>query len=422
MSGAEPIAGRRPGQEPASVPATEALDVAAATTAVFRLLQDAVNQGQVPGAVVLVRWRGEVVLHESFGSAQTWPYQRTMELDTVFDLASLTKPLVTAAAALALADRGALALDEDVTGYLPELTRAAAAGVTFRRLLSHSAGLTAWHPLYLRGRTRETVLAAVDECGLAYRPGSRVVYSDLGLVVLGIALERITGQRLDDLAQDLVLGPCGLRSTAFRPQLDERRFAATERGNEFERDLLESAGLRFGGWRDTCYPGEVNDGNAHYAMGGVSGNAGLFGTAADVGSLGQLWLDGGTVGGKRVISSAGVRLATTNHSPAGQPARGLGWVLMEATAPLHDEHPPPEGGFTPPTESPWAPRPSGELLSSRAFGHTGFTGTSLWVDPATDMVAVLLANATHPTVDRSRRVNRLRARFHNLLAANLPAR
>lgn len=422
MSAAEPVTGGRPGQEPASAAGQGALDVAAATTTVSRLLQDAVDQGQVPGAVCLVRWRGTEVLHAAFGLAQAWPYRRTMQLDTVFDLASLTKPLVTAAAALVLADRGALALDEDVTAYLPELTTAAGAGVTFRRLLSHSAGLAAWHPLYLRGSTRETVIAAVAECGLAYRPGSRVVYSDLGFVVLGIALERITGQRLDVLAQELVLAPCGLRSVTFRPQLDEERFAATERGNAFERDMVEAAGLSYGGWREACYPGEVNDGNAHYAMGGVSGNAGLFATAADVGRLGQLWLDGGTIASVRVMSPASAWLATTNHSPAGEPARGLGWVLMESTAPRHDEHPPPEDDFSPPTESPWEPRPSGELLSPRAFGHTGFTGTSLWVDPATDLVAVLLTNATHPRFDRSRRVNRLRARFHNLLAANLPAR
>ncbi len=398
----------------------EELDVASVTAAVHRLLQDAVDQGQVPGAVSLVRWRGEQVLHAAFGRAQTWPYEREMRLDTVFDLASLTKPLVTSAVALVLADRGALALDEAVTEFLPELRTAQGTGVTLRRLLSHSSGLAAWHPLYLSGNTRDAVLAAVEGCGLVSRPGSRVQYSDLGFVVLGIALERMAGQRLDDLAHELVLRPCGLSSAAFLPTLDEQRFAATERGNAFERDMLEAAGLRFGAWRDSCYPGEVNDGNAHYGMGGVSGNAGLFATAEDVGRLGQMWLDGGTVAGRCVLSPASVRLATTNQSPHAEPARGLGWALLEATIPVRDQ-PPADGGFRPPTESPWEPRPAGELMSPRAFGHTGFTGTSLWVDPVADLVAVLLTNATHPRVERSRGVNRLRARFHNVLAANVLA-
>jgi CubicO group peptidase (beta-lactamase class C family) len=395
------------------------LDVATAVAALDRLVQDAVSQGQAPGAVCLVRWGGEVVHHSAFGQAQTWPQPREMRADTVFDLASLTKPLATSAVALVLADRGALALDEDVTTYLPELKAAAGAGMTYRRLLSHSAGLTAWHPLYLRGSGHANVLEAIQDCGLVYRPGTRVQYSDLGFVVLGIALERITGQRLGAMVKELVIDPCGLRSASFVPQLDENRFAATERGNAFERDMVESAGLRFGGWRDACYPGEVNDGNAHYGLGGVSGNAGLFATADDVGRLGQMWLDGGVVAGRRVISPASVRLATTNQSPDGEPARGLGWVLMESRARVTDQPAPPGGGFQPPTESPWSPRPCGELLSPRAFGHTGFTGTSLWIDPAADLVAVLLTNASHPEVDPSRRVNRLRARFHNALAANM---
>ncbi len=403
------------------MPTTGVLDVATVTSAVDRLLCDAVDQGQVPGAVSVVRWRGEVVFHAAFGHAQTWPYEREMGLDTVFDLASLTKPLVTTAATLVLVDRGALALDEEATTYLPEL-REVGPGLTFRRLLSHSSGLAAWHPLYLGGRTREAVLAAVRDRGLACPPGSRVQYSDLGFVLLGIVLERITGARLDDLAGDLVLARCGLGAAGFLPDLVQLRFAATERGNTFERDMVESAGLHFAAWREGFYPGQVNDGIAHYGMAGVSGNAGLFATADDVGRLGQMWLDGGQVAGQSVISAASVRLATTNQSPHGEPARGLGWVLMETTAAVHDEIPIVAGGFHPRTESPWTPRPSGELLSSRAFGHTGFTGTSLWIDPAADLVAVLLTNATHPAVDRNKGVNRLRARFHNLLgAAVLPS-
>ncbi|MDP9445024.1 MAG: serine hydrolase [Actinomycetota bacterium] len=366
-----------------------------------------------------MRWRGEPRIHEAYGAAQTWPHHRPMCLDTVFDLASLTKPLATTGVTLALVDVGALALDEEVTRYLPELTSLRGAGITFRRLLTHTSGLPAWSPLYLYGDTGDAVLAAVDNEGITGPPGSRVQYSDLGFVVLGIAVERITGQRLDELAKGLIFARCGLRSATFLPPPDEQRFAATERGNGFEQMMLHRAGLSFDGWRQTCYPGQVNDGIAHYAMKGVSGNAGVFADAHDVGLLGQMWLDGGFSQGQRVLSAASVRLATTNQSPSGEAPRGLGWVLMTTAAPARHELPRVSGDFFPPTNSPWQPRPSGELLSPRAFGHTGFTGTSLWVDPAAELVAVLLTNATHPQVDLAKGIDRLRARFHNVLAAAL---
>lgn len=392
-------------------------DVELATERVRGLLSRTIEDDGVPGAVALVRWRGHTAVQEVQGWAEVSPNRREMLLDTVFDLASLTKPFATTAVALALVERGQMALDEEVTGVLPELKTARGAGVTFRRLLTHTSGLSAWRPLYASARSPEEILDVINDLGIAYPPGSRFEYSDVGFITLGIALERIAQQPLDDLARELIFERCGLTSTGYRPPPEPDRYAATERGNEFERRMAEWAGLSFEGWRHDCYPGEVNDGNAYYGLGGVSGHAGLFSTAEEVGILGQMWLDGGAFAGERVLSSASVQLATTNQAPAGGAARGLGWALASRSAPALQELSRADAGFFPPSGTPWKPRPSGELLSEGAFGHTGFTGTSVWCDPNTDLVGVLLTNATHPSVDLSIGLDRFRARFYNILAA-----
>ncbi len=395
-----------------------AFDADVATERVRQLLRSAVEADVVPGAVALVRWRGRPVLHEVHGWAQVTPQRRQMRLDTVFDLASLTKPLAAASVTLALLDRGHLALDEEVTQYLPELKIGRGAGVTFRRLLSHTSGLCGWRPLYASARATEGILEVINDLGMAYAPGARYEYSDIGFITLGIALERIARRPLNELARELIFDRCGLLSTGYLPELEVERFAATEDGNQFERRMADWAGLPFAGWRRGCYPGQVNDGNAHYGLGGVSGHAGLFGTAEDIGILGQMWLNGGIYAGERVLSDASVRLARRNQAPAGGAARGLGWALGSSSGPERAELTRADAGLFPPAGSPWKPRPSGELLSDRAFGHTGFTGTSVYCDPDIDLVAVLLTNATHPSVDLAAGVDGLRARFHNIVAAS----
>jgi serine-type D-Ala-D-Ala carboxypeptidase len=177
------------------------------------------------------------------------------------------------------------------------------------------------------------------------------------------------------------------------------------------------AGIDFAGWRTRFHPGEVNDGNAHYGLGGISAHAGLFSTAAEVGVLGEMWVRRGVHGGRRVISEAAVALATSDQMPPGDARRGLGWDLFKTNGPTLGELGRADAGFFPPTASPWSPRSSGELLSPSSFGHTGFTGTSVWIDPDRELVAVLLTNATHPAVDLNKPVNALRARFANAVVA-----
>jgi len=382
---------------------------------VSAVLETAVETGAAAGAVALVRHRGEIVYHEARGMAAREPDTREMKPDTIFDLASLTKPFVGATVALALVDRGVFSLDEEVTGFLPELGNLAGKGVTFRRLLTHSSGLPGWRPLYVEAHDREGVLAAVDRLGLVTAPGTRFEYSDIGFMTLGLALERAVDTQLDQLAHDLVFEPLGLARTGYEPTAEPEAYASTERGNRFEKRMADWAGLTFDEWRTDFHPGEVNDGNAHYALGNVSAHAGLFSDAYDLGVLGEVWLNEGERDGIRVLSSAVVEEATSDQGWI----RGLGWQLMTRAAPSLAELRRADAGFFPPARTPFTPRPSGELLTGRAYGHTGFTGTSIWIDPGREMCAVLLTNATHPQVDIDKPINAVRARFHNAVAAAL---
>ena len=272
--------------------------------------------------------------------------------------------------------------------------------------------------MYTGADGADAVVRAIGALGLAAPPGSRFEYSDLGYILLGVVLERAAGSTLAELADELLFQPCGLTRTGYLPDGPPDDFAVTEEGNTFERRMAEWAGLDFERWRTTFHPGEVNDGNAHYALGGVSAHAGLFSTAAEVATIGEMWRLRGNHEGRQVLSPAVVDLAVSDQAPSGPARRGLGWDLARRGGPMLDEIRRADAGYFPPVASPFTPRSSGELLSASAFGHTGFTGTSMWVDPALEVVAVLLTNSTHPRVDLDKPVNALRARFANAVAAS----
>lgn len=387
------------------------------------VLLAAIDNAIAPGAVVAVRVHGKLVWLEAFGLAAVEPEPRRMHVTTSFDLASLTKPLATATAILLLVQQGIVALDDPVGRYLSAFATSAQTGLTVRRLLSHSSGLPGWRPTYAWARTRPQVMEFLASLPPAYPAGSRVEYSCLGYILLGLLAEACSGLRLDEFLSRSVYGPLGLVSMGYGQRLPAEQYASTERGNGHERALLERAGVAFDGWRSSFYPGQPNDGNAYYALEGVSGNAGLFGSAADVSAIGQLWLDGGIYAGERVLAPSIVTLATRDQTPGLNAPKGLGWFLNSRSAPLAEELVParsnsaylPAEAFT----SPWQPRSCGELLSDRAFGHIGFTGTSLWIDPTRSLVAALLTNRIHPTVGDGAALASVRARFHNALAAAL---
>jgi CubicO group peptidase (beta-lactamase class C family) len=360
------------------------------------LLERAVDDGAFAGAVALVALGGRVVAHWAIGHAQVEPDPRPMQLDTIFDLASLTKPLAGATAALVLLEDGAWSLDDAVARFIPEFGACGKQDVTVRQLLTHSSGLGAWAATYAHAREPEGALKYICSLPLTYLPGSSVVYSDLGFSMIGHLVRRVTGEGLDALLTSRVWGLLGMTDTGYVPPVALRpRIAATERGNRFEQVMLRVRGESFDGWRDHVLVGEVNDGNTHYALGGISSHAGLFSSAADVLRLATMYLHQGSP----ILSPATIAAATSDHTPGPATARGLGWELTAR-------------------KSMPAPRAYGDLLSAGTFGHTGFTGTSLAVDPERQLIIILLTNRTHPDA-RNDGISAVRPRFHNLVAASL---
>lgn len=344
-----------------------------------------IAEGTFPGAVAAVALGRRRLVLEAFGHAQVAPRRVTMHVETVFDLASLTKPVATATAILQLSERGSIDLDARVARYLPEFAQRGKEAATIRHLLAHTSGLPAWEILYLPGpprgdegrapacRSIGEAVARICAMPAAAAPGSRVEYSDLGFILLGSLVERLSA-RVDGHAVRHIFGPLGMTRTRFAPPRSWRpRCAATEIGNAYERGRAAEQGLgrRFH-WRRYLLRGEVHDGNAWHLGSGVAGHAGLFGTAADLARFGMAILQGGTLARVRIMRRETVAEATRNQTPGlGPDPCGLGWARR---------------GW------PFI----GTRASDAAFGHTGFTGTSLLVDPHRDLVVVLLTNRVHP--------------------------
>ena len=292
-----------------------------------------------------------------------------------------------------LIDQGAFGLDDPIGSVLSEFGLDGERGaVTIRRLLSHTSGLPAWLPVYIDATGPEGYLEVISRTELTHAPGTEVVYSDLGIILLGEAVRRVTGDDIATVAAKEVFGPLGMTATCYNPPASWLpRIAATEYGNPREIEMAGDRAPEFPGWRTGMIRGEVHDGNAHYGLGGIAAHAGLYGTAADLHRYGQMWLNRGLWEGKRLISEALVTEATRTQAPG----RGLGWrVRPEAPDSLADD----------PSRS----------LGPASFGHTGFTGTSLWLDPARDLTVVLLTNRVHP---RSRdEIAEIRLAFHDAVA------
>ncbi len=363
-----PVAVRAAGL-PGAAPADVGMD-AARLAEIDAVVAGAIERGGCPGAVVLVARQGRVVHRKAYGLRAKKPRPEPMTIDTVFDLASLTKPVATAASVLYLVEKGKLRLEDRVAKYLPAFGKHGKEAITVEHLLLHTSGLIADNALrdYRDGRAR--ALERINDLRLVTEPGRRFVYSDVGFIVLGELVEKLAGQPLDACAREHFFEPLGLRDTTFRPGKDLRpRCAPTEQ--------VEGRWLR----------GEVHDPRAR-ALGGVAGHAGLFGTADDLAVFVQTLLDGGVWKTRRVLDEATVRLFVTPRPvPGGR--RTPGWDARTAFS-------------------------SNRGLYLSGFGHTGFTGTSAWADPACGLVVIVLTNRVHP--DGKGNVTRLRSRVATLAA------
>ncbi len=362
---------------PTPVPAPAPPTVAQAVRAV---LEQALADSAFPGAYAIVGTTHEDLASVGVGRID-WPADSPAPTaNTLWDLASLTKVVGLTSAVLQLVGERRIDLDAPVQRYLPQFTGAGKEWVTVRHLLTHSSGLPSWRPLHKEAVGADSALLLALATPLDRAPGDSMVYSDLGAITLGRLVERVSGQSLDVYLATRVFGPAGMYETMYRPPDSLRsRIAPTE----------------YDPWRQRKVHGEVHDENAR-ALGGVSGHAGLFSTAADMARFARLYLRGGVAGGVIILPPAQIAEFTRVQN-ATQSHRALGW------------------------ETPTGTNSAGDLLSPGSFGHTGFTGTSIWMDPRRGMFVILLSNRVNPTRE-NRRIGEVRTRLAHAAAAAFDAR
>ena len=362
------------------------------------LLRSRIDAGDFPSAIYVVAENGKAVFADAQGDAVRVPEMRTATLETIYDLASLTKPLVTGLLCARLAESGELSLDSSVAQYLEAFDRPDKHHITVRDLLTHTSGLAAWRPLYLTAPDKEGALAAIANGKLVYKTGKRVVYSDLGFIVLGFLLERLTGASFADLARREIIDSLALRQTVFNPESELRpNIAASETGNGYERAMCEgdfssnAPQSRLATWREQTIWGEVHDGNAYF-LGGAAGHAGLFSNASETLCLAHQFL----AGQSELLSKETCELFHQSLTKGLNEVRSLAWqlaVTKDSTA--------------------------GPALPPDAFGHTGFTGTSCWIDSNQKRVFILLTNRTHDHSLPFTNLNATRRQFHTLAVSAL---
>jgi len=349
-----------------------------------------VEAGDFPGASYLVAEEGRVLAEGALGLAVVRPQRIPAATSTLYDLASLTKPFAGALLAARLASAGRLRGEDRLVRLLPEWDREdEASRISLLDLLTHRSGLPAWRPLYVHATGREEYLRSLKDLALDRPPGARVVYSDPGYILLGFALERAGGASLERLFAEMVTDPLQITDLLYRPAPAlQRRIAATEEGNRKERLLAGPEGDGYNGWRAEVAWGVVHDLNAR-ALGGISAHAGLFGTARAVHLVAREVLGPGT----GLLEESQRLLMSTNLTAGLGEDRSLGFLLASSPGTA-----------------------AGEALSRRSFGHTGFTGTSLWIDPDARRIYVLLTNRVHPEF-RETDMNAIRRGFHQIAAA-----
>jgi len=355
-------------------------------------LREAVEAYGLPGAVYHVEGPGGLFASGSVGAAALEPERVPARDETLYDLASVTKAASTALLALLAHREAVLPLEAPLAGVLPDLEGSPWEGITPEDCLLHRAGLPAWAPLYCLAATREEVPAAIARLAPNRARSGAVLYSDLGPVLVGLALERFWDEDLGALFQDRIAEPLQLRATLFRPGRELLpRIAPTERGNQREKEMVEDwqeAPCRERRWPDRLFHGEVHDGNARF-LGHAAGHAGLFGTAAELATLGREALG---PGGSVLRPEERRRLLEPYAPPEGEPR-----CLFGQTS----------GG----------PDSPASCLGEGAAGHTGFTGASLFVDPEPGAVFVLLSNRVHPADRCEVPMNSIRREFHRRAAA-----
>ena len=343
----------------------------------FELIQQAIADHAFPAASVAITHHGNLVGLKAFGRFTYDPDSPEATTSTVFDLASVTKAVATTSMAMILYERGLLDLDLPVAAVVAEFAGEDPRrdAVTLRMLLAHSSGLPAYEKLFLRAKTRDELVSAAFATPLTVNPGAKAEYSDVGFIILGVALERIAEESLERFCQHEVFGPLAMTRTAFKPPSAWRgSIAPTVNDQSFRHRVIQ---------------GEVQDENA-CVMGGVAGHAGVFASAEDLAIFAHAML----AGGRPVLRPETVALFARRESSPPGTSRGLGW------------------------DTPSSPSQSGKYFSAHSFGHLGYTGTSLWIDPERQLSVSLLTNRTWPDCG-NQAIKQLRPKFHDAVIESL---
>ena len=325
------------------------------------IMKVGIAEGAAPGGSLIVGRYGNVVHRNGYGRLDTLSTSAAVDANSIYDLASLTKVIATTTAAMMLEEQGLLDLDRTVASYIPEFNAPDKATITVRHLITHQGGLEAFAALYRDTKGLQEYLVKINSRPVRSAPGTSMVYSDWDLILLQAIVERLSGTTLDRFTMDRIFAPLGMKSTMYNPDSATywHRIAPTE---------IDSV-------RGGLVVGKVHDENAH-AIGGVAGHAGLFSTANDLAIFAQMMLNGGEYAGTRILKPATIARWT---APQGRiSSRALGW------------------------DTPSKGSSSGRFFSSRSFGHTGFTGTSIWVDPERSLFVILLTNRVNPTRNSTR--------------------
>ena len=358
------------------------------------VIRESIDKKELPGAVVLIARHGKVVWRKTYGARAVEPQREAMTTDTIFDLASLTKVVATTTSVMMLIEQGKVRLNDSVVKFIPEMKGGGRDAITIEHLLTHMTGFAPDFDLRDRWIGYDEAIKHLYREPLRSQPGTRFVYSDINYIALGEVVHRVSGLMLDEFARRNIFAPLGMRDTGFRPEVKLRaRIAPTEK-RRGQMNYLGDTGADAGPEAEQWLRGQVHDPTS-FRMGGVAGHAGLFSTADDLAIFCQMLLNGGVFNGVRILAPMTIATMTRPHAIAENgSARGLGWDIATSFS-----------------------ANKGDLFPLGSFGHTGFTGTSIWIDPASDTFVIFLSNRVHP--DGKGDVGPLRGRVASIVASSI---
>ncbi len=336
------------------------------------VINKAIEDKSFPGAVVLVWKDGQTIFEKAYGNFTYDLTSPKVKTNTIYDLASLTKVVATTTAAMICYDRNLISLDDRVTKFIPEFGENGKENITIKNLMIHNSGLPAWKKFYGRDLKYDDVINEIYSSQLEYKPGEKTVYSDLGIITLGKIIEKVTGMTLDIFCRDEIFFPLKMNSTFFNPNDSLKIFCAPTETDNY--------------WRMKTLQGEVHD-ETSAMLNGVAGHAGLFSTADDLAKLMSVLINKGKFEQKQFIKQSTIELFTKRYSA--ESTRAIGWDTKS------------DSGSS-----------AGKYFSKNSFGHTGYTGTSIWADPERNLFVVFLTNRVYPTRENTK-IQKIRPQLHN---------